>query len=82
MEQVSLTIQWMFLNLIVLFIRLQISSSAKYVTAQLIHFENGPVVEASTSEWCIKKQLYNTKDTAAYVNLARVSPHFIDVIFI
>lgn len=47
-------------------------SSGKFVTAQLIHFENGPVVEASTKEWCIKKQLYKTSDTSAYVNLAHV----------
>lgn len=46
--------------------------SGKFVTAQLIHYENGPVIEASTKEWCIKKQLYKTSDTAAYVNLARV----------
>lgn len=38
----------------------------------MVHFENGPVVQASTKEWCVKKQLYKTGDTSAYVNLARV----------
>ena len=52
--------------------RLEVISSGKFVTAQLVHFENGPVVEASTKEWCIKKQLYKTSDTSAYVNLAQV----------
>lgn len=52
--------------------RINLISSGKYVTAQLVHFENGPVVEASTSEWAIKKQLYKTADTSAYVNLARI----------
>lgn len=42
------------------------------MTAKLVHFENGPVVEASTSEWALKKQLPKTKDTSAYINLARV----------
>ena len=48
------------------------SSSGKYVTAQMIHFENGPIIEASTSEWAVKKQLFKTSDTSAYLNLAKV----------
>lgn len=48
------------------------TSSGKYVTAELIHFENGKVLEASTSEWAIKKQLFKTSDTSAYTNLAKV----------
>lgn len=46
--------------------------SNQYVTATINHFENGVVLKASTSEWCIKKQLYKTKDTSAFINLARV----------
>lgn len=40
----------------------------------MIHFESPekPVIEASTNEWAIKKQLYKTNDTSAYYNLARV----------
>lgn len=46
--------------------------SAKYITAELVHHENGTVVEASTKEWAVKKQLFKTSDTAAYTNLARI----------
>lgn len=53
--------------------RLELSYTGRYVTAQITHYEAGPVVQASTSEWAIKKQLFKTNDTAAYVNLARVS---------
>ncbi|CAD7086993.1 unnamed protein product [Hermetia illucens] len=52
--------------------KLEVNPSGRYVTAQVKHFESGPVVTASTSEWAIKKQLFKTKDTSAYVNLARV----------
>lgn len=38
----------------------------------MVHFENGPIIEASTSEWCIKKQLFKPSDTAAFTNLAKV----------
>lgn len=38
----------------------------------MIHFEKGPIVEASTSEWAIKKQLFKTTDTSAYLNLAKI----------
>lgn len=38
----------------------------------MVHFENGPIVEASTSEWAVKKQLFKTSDTSAYENLAKV----------
>lgn len=36
------------------------------------HFQNGTVVESSTSEWAIKQHLFKGNDTAAYVNLAKV----------
>lgn len=55
-----------------MYFRLELSSTGKYVTAQMVHYQYGPVVEASTSEWCIKKQLFKTADTSAYVNLAKV----------
>lgn len=38
----------------------------------MVHFEKGPVVEASTSEWALKKQLFRTSDFCAYTNLAKV----------
>lgn len=46
--------------------------SAKYITAELVHHENGVVIEASTKEWAVKKFLFKTSDTSAYTNLARV----------
>lgn len=52
--------------------RLNLVSSGKFVTAQLEHFQNDVVIEASTSEWAIKQHLYKTSDHSAYVNLARV----------
>lgn len=38
----------------------------------MVHFENGPVIEASTSEWAIKKQLFSTTDRSAYLNLGKI----------
>lgn len=52
--------------------RLNLTATGKYITAQMVHFEQGPIVEASTSEWAIKKQLFKTTDMSAYTNLARV----------
>ncbi|XP_050308715.1 39S ribosomal protein L18, mitochondrial [Anthonomus grandis grandis] len=52
--------------------KLDLKVTGKYVTASINHFENGEVLRASTSEWCIKKYLYSTKDTSAFVNLGRV----------
>lgn len=52
--------------------KLEIKPTGRYVTAEIRHFKAGPVLTASTSEWAIKKQLYKTKDTTAYINLARV----------
>ncbi|XP_004533791.1 39S ribosomal protein L18, mitochondrial [Ceratitis capitata] len=52
--------------------KLELTVSGRYVTAEVKHFQNGPIIGASTSEWAIKKQLYKTADTPAFVNLARV----------
>lgn len=39
----------------------------------MIHFEkNDAVVEASTDEWAIKKQLFKPNDISAFTNLGRV----------
>lgn len=38
----------------------------------MVHWKEGPVLEASTSEWAIKKQLYRPKDISAYNNLGKV----------
>ncbi|XP_063832786.1 large ribosomal subunit protein uL18m [Ostrinia nubilalis] len=52
--------------------KLILSPSNRIVTAQVIHFLNGPVIEAKTSEWSLRKQLYSVNDTSAYINLGRV----------
>ncbi|KAJ8972099.1 hypothetical protein NQ314_000325 [Rhamnusium bicolor] len=52
--------------------KLHLKASGRYLTATINHFENGEVIKASTSEWAIKKQLYRTLDTSAYINLGRV----------
>ncbi|CAG9767581.1 unnamed protein product [Ceutorhynchus assimilis] len=52
--------------------KLNVTLSGKYVTATITHFENGEVLRASTSEWCIKKYLYRGKDTSAFINLGRI----------
>ncbi|CAK9829747.1 39S ribosomal protein L18, mitochondrial [Anthophora retusa] len=52
--------------------KLNINCSQRYITAEIYHFENGPVITASTQEWGLKKQLYSTTDTTAYKFLGRV----------
>nr|ADP21469.1 mitochondrial ribosomal protein L17 [Antheraea yamamai] len=52
--------------------KLQLVTSNRTVTAQVIHFMNGPIVQAKTSEWALRKQLYSIMDTCAYINLGRV----------
>ncbi|XP_012529949.1 39S ribosomal protein L18, mitochondrial [Monomorium pharaonis] len=43
-----------------------------YIIAEVRHFENGPVVTVSSKEWALKKQLYRTTDSSAYINIGRV----------
>lgn len=45
----------------------------KFVTAKVIHVHDGLILEASTKEWAIKKQLYKYCDVSAYMNLASVT---------
>uniref|UniRef100_A0AAG5DS45 Large ribosomal subunit protein uL18m n=1 Tax=Anopheles atroparvus TaxID=41427 RepID=A0AAG5DS45_ANOAO len=52
--------------------RLELTSSNKYVTAKVVHFQNGTVVECCTTEWALKRHLYKGNDFSAYTNLARV----------
>lgn len=42
------------------------------VMAQVVHYRNGVVLKASTTEWGLQKQLYRTYDTSAYINLGKV----------
>ncbi|CAG9791180.1 unnamed protein product [Diatraea saccharalis] len=52
--------------------KLVLTPSNRTVTAQVVHFVNGPVIQAKTSEWALRKQLYSINDTSAYINLAKV----------
>ncbi|XP_072934223.1 large ribosomal subunit protein uL18m [Epargyreus clarus] len=52
--------------------KIQLTRSNRLVTAQVVHFMNGPVIEARTSEWPLRKQLYSITDTCAYINLGKV----------
>ncbi|XP_037942080.1 39S ribosomal protein L18, mitochondrial-like [Teleopsis dalmanni] len=52
--------------------KLELNITNRYISAEVKHFENGPVVTASSSEWAIKKQLFKTNDASAYINTARV----------
>lgn len=52
--------------------RLELERTNKYITAKVINHQSGVILETSTKEWAIKKQLYRTTDTSAYVNVARV----------
>lgn len=56
----------------VLMSRLQLTETARYLTARVVHWKEGTVLEASTSEWAIKKHLYRPKDISAYANLGKV----------
>lgn len=52
--------------------RLVLNKTQQGIVAQIVHFQNGVIVQASTGEWAIKKHLYRTTDTSAHINLARV----------
>ena len=73
MAQVTIFENILYFNSTHCFIfRLELNETGRYISAKVIHYEAGTVLQASTSEWAIKKQLYKTKDTSAYINLARV----------
>lgn len=55
-----------------MFSRLDLEASGRHITAKILHHIDGPIITASTQEWAIKKHLFKTTDTSAYVNLARV----------
>nr|XP_033325671.1 39S ribosomal protein L18, mitochondrial [Megalopta genalis] len=52
--------------------KLIVTKENRYVTAEIHHFENGPVIKASSREWGLHKQLYRGKDSAAFINVGRV----------
>ncbi|XP_045770604.1 39S ribosomal protein L18, mitochondrial [Maniola jurtina] len=52
--------------------KLILTSTNRTVKAEVVHFVNGPVIEAKTSEWALRNQLYSITDTCAYINLGKV----------
>ncbi|XP_041971685.1 39S ribosomal protein L18, mitochondrial [Aricia agestis] len=52
--------------------KLVLTPSNRTIKAEVVHFINGPVITAQTSEWAIRSQLYSITDTCAYMNLGRV----------
>ncbi|CAL7949297.1 unnamed protein product [Xylocopa violacea] len=52
--------------------KLVLTPSQRYITAEIHHFENGPVLRASTQEWGFRNQLNSTNDVKAYTLVGRV----------
>lgn len=52
--------------------KLVISRTGRHISAKVIHNSGPAVISASTTEWCIRKYLYRTNDTSAYINVAKV----------
>lgn len=52
--------------------KLLLDNTSRHITAKVVHNTGNEVIIASTKEWAIKKYLYSTTDTSAYINLARV----------
>ena len=52
--------------------KLLVTQTHRFVNAEIHHFENGPVITATSSEWGLKNQLYSTNDGSAYINVGRV----------
>ncbi|KAG8239669.1 hypothetical protein J437_LFUL013892 [Ladona fulva] len=55
--------------------KLEITRTGRHLSAAIVHYTGPVVISASTTEWCIRKYLYRTNDTSAYVNLAKVLSH-------
>ncbi|XP_014481326.1 PREDICTED: 39S ribosomal protein L18, mitochondrial [Dinoponera quadriceps] len=52
--------------------KLVVFKKPRHITAEIHHFENGPVITVSSAEWALKKQLYRCTDGAAYINTGRM----------
>ncbi|GAB1864633.1 39S ribosomal protein L18, mitochondrial [Camponotus japonicus] len=52
--------------------KVYLTKKPRYIIAEVHHFENGPVITASSIEWALKKQLYRSVDCSAYINVGRV----------
>ncbi|XP_032526799.2 large ribosomal subunit protein uL18m [Danaus plexippus] len=52
--------------------KLVLTPSNRTVKAEVVHYINGPIIEAKTSEKALRNQLYSMTDTCAYINLGKV----------
>ncbi|CAJ0596754.1 unnamed protein product [Cylicocyclus nassatus] len=52
--------------------RVELLQSKAHQDARVLHYIDGPVVEASTREKSISEQLYSNTDTCAAMNLGRI----------
>ncbi|XP_071860054.1 mitochondrial ribosomal protein L18 [Bombus fervidus] len=52
--------------------KLVVHTSQRHVTAEICHFENGPIITISSKDWGLKKQLYSTNDCIAYKFVGRM----------
>ncbi|KAF4523948.1 hypothetical protein B566_EDAN013703 [Ephemera danica] len=52
--------------------KLVLSHTGRHLTAQAVHYTGKVVVEATTKDWAIRKQLYKCTDRTAFESLARV----------
>lgn len=53
--------------------RLIIVKTTKNLTAKVQHHTGRTILESSTDEWSLSKQLYRPYDMSAYINFGRVS---------
>lgn len=52
--------------------KLILEQSSRHVSAKIVHHTGLEVITASTKEWALKRFLYSTNDTSAYINLGQV----------
>ncbi|KAG7208757.1 hypothetical protein KM043_014952 [Ampulex compressa] len=55
--------------------KLVIRPAARRIVAEVQHYQNGPVITVSSTDWYLRKQLYRTTDATAYISVGRVLAH-------
>ncbi|OXA62374.1 39S ribosomal protein L18, mitochondrial [Folsomia candida] len=55
--------------------KLTIELTGRHITAKVVHVLGQIPVSASTNEWCIKKFLYNTRDSVSAKTIGQVLAH-------
>lgn len=61
--------------------RLVLDKRSRELVAQVEHHSGRIVLQGSSSEWSLAKQLYKTNDTCAYVNFGKVYTHMASIDF-